>query len=1135
MEFIVFLLCAAVIVLVINTVKLRNRYLKTEDELRALRHKANDLNDKAFFMYSILKNMGVVPGVSPDKPERAEEQKEAAAQPTGVVLSKTQPTEQRAAAPIANESPQAQPVVLPQTAPSPVAAPPAAVQQAAETQPAPQAQTQQSAPAVPYGAPYQNVRQQVQPQHTPQPAVKPAPAKPKRHVEEWLGARLFNIAASVLIFIGLVLFCTLSTEQVTNTMKMIAMFVVSGGFIGVGAFLARKDRSVFPLGMLGTGFGSFFISILLSHIYFHSLGDIAAFSLILVWSALALFLSKKLDSVMLSVTAHIGTAVSICFAYSLGFTAEKVMILTIYQFAAITVIIAGNIFCCRKTYRFGLIMSQCLLLYTSIAMSAAFSEKFIMPQAISAAFAIVIYAVQFIAISFVSYLVSASAAALEKQGGGMTTAATFIHCANKLLWAGGTIASVGCITYYVCKHALHVGTVVPTTSALAIAALLHLALTLLMEEKLSFSEHLASLSIWAISIMISVSLIIGAYETGLPFVFIYALLLAGILKYTKNKSITPIAAAVLLIEGVYMCFYGYFKAENVWVSIPYMFGMGVVLLLLWFVQDGKDKQRYFKYMKISEYLWISASIIPINASEFSDISVPLIISEFALMNIICWFIKFGSENEPELRTVVKVESLLTVYIGIFALSFEFNNALGTNSIIKAVLCVMVFIITAIYVYDFARSNLTLLKVISALTMAGYVTSLAFGFRDHFKPFFYYVDTLSGLPFVFVFTVTLLCIYALTKDHKLTLFLWIGIILDMLIMGFGGYSALVDAVTLGEDPALAPHIIMTGVSLAHAAAALGFSFIMGSFAEENKLSGKMSASVSKFVSYFWINLAFPTVTYWAFYRTDLSYIKWLLALMILTAVNTAVFALDYQDRFSSKFNICVRVTSSIVYYIALVNLAAGSGVYDAKYVCVVILTLICAALFFVKARELMKNTTQTWAHVLVGINATLFANAACEGLSGEFDAAYIFSIVTMLTALLCITAGFIAKAKGLRVYGLIVTMICIIKLVTFDISGADSLARVLAFIIGGIICFIISGIYNKMEKRFTESVPVSVPIMQTAAQTVIQQPQPAVLENTDNAPTQPQAAPTAFEAPAPAQQNEAPAETAAEAEKPETTE
>ncbi len=1143
MGFIVFLLCIAVSVLIINTVTLHNYHKKHEEELHNLRVYSKDLNDKLSFLYSIVKDADMVPGVKPSANNnvRQEEKK------TGVDLTKTAAEQQKGEtssarkieSPVSSASrPMPKSVRTSELTVKPVH--PTNMPQhtfaAAQTQPAQVSAQRTAQPVTPAARPQQTFAAtqtqpaQVSAQHTAQPVTpaaqpvtlaaqpqqafaaaqtqtaqpsaqnnsqpvrtafrqqayqaqpdRPAPViKKKPHIEEWLGARLFNIAASLLIFIGLILFCTLSTEVVTNNMKMGAMFAVSGGFIAVGAFLSRKDRSIFPLGMLGTGFGSFFISILLSHIYFHSLNDIAAFGLILVWSAFALYLSRRLDSVMLSVTAHIGTAISICFAYSMGFTPEKVIILTIYQFAAIAVIIIGNIFCCRKTYRFGLIMTQCLLVYTSIAMSVAFSQKFIMPGSISVAAAIVIYTVQFLAISFVSYLVSTSAAALEKENNTkLGTLAVIIHLLNKIFWIAGTLSTVAFITHYICRNAYHTDVLIPTTIAVTAALLLHLCLTVFMEEKLSFSAGLSTLSMWFISSTIVITLMVGAQNVGAPFLFIYALILIGIFKLTKNTGVDYIATLVLIIEAAYMCFYGYFKLENVWISIPYMVAIGAVLLLLWFVQDGKHKQNYFKYMKIAEYLWISASIIPINASQYSDISVPLIVSEFALMNIICYFIKFGSENEPELRMVVKAESLLTVYIGIFILSYEYINTLGNNNIIKAVFCVMLFVLTLIQCYEFIRTNINLFQAIAAATAAGYFTFLAIGFQEYFKPFEYFASTLKCMPFFFLFSVILIGIYLINKNRNLTIYIWPALLIDMLFMGFSGYRLLISEAYTNSTHYLniGLHIVLTGVALAHAAAVLGLTFLLS---DDTVITEKIKNSdFQRYVSFLWINLAFPMIAFNYLNKTGLNDYKWVVAMMILTAVNTAVFALNYQGEFHSTFNYVVRIVSAVVFYMALPSISDSHNSIP-RYAASVVLMLFCAALFFVKSKEILKHDPSLMHQLYVGINSTIFVNIACSGLSSEYDFAYIFSIVTMIAALVCIIVGFAAKAKGIRIYGLVVIMLCIIKLVTIDISGADSLARVMSFIVGGIICFIISGIYNRMEKHFKAQEQEAVPVMQAVS-------------------------------------------------------
>ncbi len=1139
--FIFVLIVALIIVIIVQS----ERNKKINQELINLRFKLNDLNEKTYFMYDCLKRINAVPGLN--QTDKQDSHKKAASVQNDVwdIPDNSVGVENAAQADSAQVHSNLRtsvPPVVPEIRDNAVVT--AASVQSDDAQdnsdvrssvPAAVPDNRNNAAAAAVRNDYEKVQSNlrtsvppvipeirdnaniaaasVQPdavqgqniqRNSPPPFVPAAgyaapnayvpqqPVKPKRNLEEWLGARLFNIAASVMIFIGLILFCTLSADVVTNSMKMIALFVVSGGFIAVGAFLARKDKSIFPLGMLGCGFGSFFISILLSHVYFHSLGEIPAFGLILLWSALALFMSKRLDSVMLSVTAHIGTAVSICFAYSLGFTPEKVITVTIYQMAALAVLIIGNIFCCRKTYRFGLIMSQCLLAYTSIAMTHAFSSKFIMAD-ISVAVTIAVYAIQFAAISFISYLVAVSASALEKQKSAFVFSAAAVHSINKILWTVGTIASVGCITYFICLNAFKTTPTLWITAVLCTAGILHLCLTIVMEEKLGFSEQLSTISIGFVSALIAGALFVGAHDTGMPFIFVYVLVLTLLFKLTKHKGIPAIAMFVLFIEGAYLCCYGYFEIENVWISIPYMVGVGVTALLLWFAHSGEDKQRYFKLMKITEYIWISASIIPINASEFSEISIPLILSEFALMNIICRLIHFARDNEPDLKTVVKAESLLTVYIGILSLTFESTNDLGRNNIIKAVLVIMIAIITLIFSIDFARNKHTALQVLSAITIASYVSALSLGFSSHFSLFDIYTYELNGHPSVFIFGAVIIAIYALNRNHKLQVFIWASIILDMLYMGFLGYGDLIEYVEFQEKHSL--HILITGISIAHAAALLGASFLINALAESDH--NTRITKLSRFVSFYWINLSFPVITYCAFMHTNMSSYKMTFALIVLAVVNTAVFALNYQGEEGSAFNTAVRITSSIAFYAIMPFLSGGKRGEVGEYAACIVLMAASAALFFVISRELLKIRS-AWVQVYIGITSTIFINCVCNGLSRGYDFASVFSIVTMITALLCIIAGFIAKAKGLRIYGLIVVMICIIKLVTADISSADSLERVLAFVIGGIVCFIISGIYNRVEKKlsasdvqpqtpvlvnsFAQAAPVmpNMPVMQNAA-------------------------------------------------------
>ncbi|MCL2514157.1 MAG: DUF2339 domain-containing protein, partial [Oscillospiraceae bacterium] len=229
--------------------------------------------------------------------------------------------------------------------------------------------------------------------------------------EGWIGRNVFAIAASLLIFVGLIFLGRLIYEHITDEIKIVLTFAISAVITALGAVLSVRAKNTFTVILTGCGCGSFFISIMLTHLYFDRLGSTAAGIVLLVWMAASLFLAKKIDSVSLSVVAHIGMIISTCAAYAMSLSDEKLMLLLIYQMAAIAVIAGGNILCCKKTYRFGLFISLALTLVGSAFMWAEYN-----PGAYSTAYlpfvntnlSILVISAAFIAqfagASFLSYL-----------------------------------------------------------------------------------------------------------------------------------------------------------------------------------------------------------------------------------------------------------------------------------------------------------------------------------------------------------------------------------------------------------------------------------------------------------------------------------------------------------------------------------------------------------------------------------------------------------------------------------------------------------------------------------------------------------------------------------------------------------
>ena len=78
-----------------------------------------------------------------------------------------------------------------------------------------------------------------------------------------------------------------------------------------------------------------------------------------------------------------------------------------------------------------------------------------------------------------------------------------------------------------------------------------------------------------------------------------------------------------------------------------------------------------------------------------------------------------------------------------------------------------------------------------------------------------------------------------------------------------------------------------------------------------------------------------------------------------------------------------------------------------------------------------------------------------------------SLLMLLFALGLLLLGFRADRKEIRSYALFLTFLCVIKMVTADLAGADMLFRSAALAAGGILCLLISFLYTKAEKSRRE--------------------------------------------------------------------
>lgn len=80
---------------------------------------------------------------------------------------------------------------------------------------------------------------------------------------------------------------------------------------------------------------------------------------------------------------------------------------------------------------------------------------------------------------------------------------------------------------------------------------------------------------------------------------------------------------------------------------------------------------------------------------------------------------------------------------------------------------------------------------------------------------------------------------------------------------------------------------------------------------------------------------------------------------------------------------------------------------------------------------------------------------------------LISILMILLAVLTIYCGVYKQDKGLRIYGLGLSLIMIVKLMLFDISANSDIGKVILFFTCGILILSISYLYIKIEKKISK--------------------------------------------------------------------
>lgn len=129
-----------------------------------------------------------------------------------------------------------------------------------------------------------------------------------------------------------------------------------------------------------------------------------------------------------------------------------------------------------------------------------------------------------------------------------------------------------------------------------------------------------------------------------------------------------------------------------------------------------------------------------------------------------------------------------------------------------------------------------------------------------------------------------------------------------------------------------------------------------------------------------------------------------------------------------------------------------------------------------ATLLALNMALTWmawpaAGNVVG-SAVVAANTTIGVVGGFFlfggvsGGSSVFGTIAFLTAgIVCVLIGFIARGKALRIYGLGLIMVMVLRFAIADMAGQNSLVRIVSLLVAGLVCFGLSLAYARFSSIF----------------------------------------------------------------------
>lgn len=192
------------------------------------------------------------------------------------------------------------------------------------------------------------------------------------------------------------------------------------------------------------------------------------------------------------------------------------------------------------------------------------------------------------------------------------------------------------------------------------------------------------------------------------------------------------------------------------------------------------------------------------------------------------------------------------------------------------------------------------------------------------------------------------------------------------------------------------------------------------------------------------------------------------IMVFVLYKIEFFAVeDDEEEITDKrkanlpFDAGIYISSTILYFFGLAFLSETNHLI-VKFILTISTLAICLMQTYMTIYK--KENISSLAGAWFVIKYLLFTWYVMNSFLELPIESVIYSVSGLILSVIAIYLGFRLNIKVTRHFGLAIALLMVAKFIIVDLNGENSITRVISFVVGGVLCFIISIIYNKLSKN-----------------------------------------------------------------------